>query len=471
MGRSKTKLVLRHFPPTFTSADFDRLLSSLGLLPLVDFAAFYPGKVRTPPDLTRHGTGYLNAARASQLPQLLHLLAAPVPFTDDGESRPFTLQVEYAPYQRIDRRKERRDRVEGSIDQDEDYQRFLAAHTSPAGVDAEESKAEAKSEAKVTGGVTVANTGAVGAATSSAGAGKAVHRTPLVDFLVKELAKEREREPRKERSSRGHGSGDASKVRPGVSYAGAAQSAKEDGGARAVTKADERRVEAEKRRQRKIKERGRPSSSSKPKPNTASSEPSDAAPARGGRSRGRGKGRQPRSDRRGKRGGGEAGGQVVEAPPGPAAIPTPPLGNPVVVARPLTSGPSYASALTGMAPPAVVAQPVVAAVQSSGAQVGGGGRGGESQGAAQGGGRRGGRGGGRKRERGGRGPGAGAEDTGQTNGHHTAGGDDERGDGAREGGKGGRRGRGKRGRGRGGGRGGQEGMGAGAANRGGGDGG
>ena len=39
MGRPKTKLVLRHFPPTFTSPDFDRLLSSLALLPLVDWLA------------------------------------------------------------------------------------------------------------------------------------------------------------------------------------------------------------------------------------------------------------------------------------------------------------------------------------------------------------------------------------------------------------------------------------------------
>ena len=148
--------------------------------------------------------------------------------------------------------------MEGTLEADDDYKRFVAVYTG-LGDDAEESKAEAKTDGKPTSGSLPSSGSASGAGAVTA-AGKVAYRTPLVDFLVKAMLKERESKPsRSSSSSRSHSrDSESSKLRAGLSYAGAAQSPQGEGGSRAVTKADERRAEAEKRRQRKMKERRTP---------------------------------------------------------------------------------------------------------------------------------------------------------------------------------------------------------------------
>ena len=367
MSRLKTKLVLRHFPPTFTSSELDSLFSSISLFPLIDFHYFSPGKQRTPSELTRHGTAYVNVVRAVSIPTVLSLLAAPIPWREaDGQAASITVQVEYAPYQRAHvahTRKKRKDRIDGTIEQDEDYQAFVAAFTAPAG----EHKAPA--------------TTAVTAAAAEGKGSKVVHRTPLVDFLVKEHGKgDKDREGRK--GQRGGAGPEGAKVRAGVSYAGAVGKAgKDEGVVRAVTKADERRAEAEKRRQRKLKERTKPGTGSKrqsSRTEDGGGEEEAKAGERGrgaGRARGRGKGRQ--RERRGGKGSEAAtpsSGAMSDA--GPVSIPTPPLGNAAIIiaTRPTPSGPSYASALTGSSapPPAPAAAPVSGGVEPTQRTVAGG---------------------------------------------------------------------------------------------------
>jgi len=116
----RTKVVVRNLPPDLSEQVFVEAVSSAGFAvgARVGWADYTQGKAKT--KLTTPSVAHLNFADEAALFDFSARFGGGV-FADQS-GREYRATVEYAPYQKVPRGKPRRDRREGTIEKDPEYQ-------------------------------------------------------------------------------------------------------------------------------------------------------------------------------------------------------------------------------------------------------------------------------------------------------------------------------------------------------------
>ncbi|KAF3191009.1 hypothetical protein TWF788_007195 [Orbilia oligospora] len=130
----KLKIVIRHLPASMTEQEYNVLTADVINKDTVEWSSFTPGKV--PQDRNKPTTFSIAHARARSTETLIQIKAGlnGKPLTD-SRGQEYTVQVEFAPFQKFPQQKGRlrHDARSGTIDNDPDFISFLEnlKHTGP----------------------------------------------------------------------------------------------------------------------------------------------------------------------------------------------------------------------------------------------------------------------------------------------------------------------------------------------------
>ena len=114
----RTKVVVRNLPPGLPESAFKEAVDKGGFQGRYGYFDYVPGKVK--PKLTTHSICYVNFKDEPALFEFSGSFNGHV-FVDDKGAQ-FKSSVEYAPFQKVPKAKPRKDRREGTIEKDQEYQ-------------------------------------------------------------------------------------------------------------------------------------------------------------------------------------------------------------------------------------------------------------------------------------------------------------------------------------------------------------
>lgn len=123
--KPKLKVVVRNLPPTLTREQWEQII--LPHLRLVDFWYYVPGK--NSEKKKRDSRAYLNFITEEALFQFHQAFSGHVFVLDRGIEK--RIEVEYAPFQKIPKGKQKPDPTQNTIENDADYQQFLVKLNQP----------------------------------------------------------------------------------------------------------------------------------------------------------------------------------------------------------------------------------------------------------------------------------------------------------------------------------------------------
>ncbi|KAL6059542.1 hypothetical protein QOT17_014106 [Balamuthia mandrillaris] len=118
--RRKTKLIVRGLPPALSEEAFRSAVGDAHLQN-TDYIFFVPGHSST--KRTVLGYAFMNFTESELLLQFVRSFNGHSFI--DGKGKPYVISIEYAPYQRKPKQRKKSDPREGSLEQDEDYLKFI----------------------------------------------------------------------------------------------------------------------------------------------------------------------------------------------------------------------------------------------------------------------------------------------------------------------------------------------------------
>ncbi|KAH7624441.1 hypothetical protein Ndes2526B_g00641 [Nannochloris sp. 'desiccata'] len=118
---TRTKVVVRLLPPSLTEDGFKNVIGEW--LEATDWISYWKGKPSAP--VLNHSRAYLNFKDPSDVFRFKAAFNGKN-FITDKTGQQYRCVVEYAPYQRLARRKGRHDNKENTVEKDEDYREFVA---------------------------------------------------------------------------------------------------------------------------------------------------------------------------------------------------------------------------------------------------------------------------------------------------------------------------------------------------------
>ncbi|KAK9466472.1 Smg-4/UPF3 family-domain-containing protein [Lipomyces arxii] len=136
----KTKFVIRRLPPLYTQAEFQDLTAEFINVETTEWTYFVPGKLHKRPEtrleLTSSKSTPMTYSRAyAKFKDLAVMLAFNKAFAGkvvkDAKGNESTLQIEFAPFDRIPSLVEKLDPKQGTIDEDPEYVAFVQSLSAP----------------------------------------------------------------------------------------------------------------------------------------------------------------------------------------------------------------------------------------------------------------------------------------------------------------------------------------------------